>query len=433
MSTTEKNLIALYLGESYATLKVFNQENLLLSKNVFLPQVNLKNLLQNVKKSLPEGLVIHDAYIVCRYFDRLKNFRLGGSVVQVVAQGFENSYQVSNTNNLSLAASALMISLKPKFTIEELTTEFQRVKKINSDANKVVITLPEYLYSANELSTIHDFFAKESFKVFCCTSPFDFKSLRKTLLNAGSQGTKDEITEEFKEIFHSELQVHFWVNDRFTQDFENVDLYASSLCFLDDIRRKKKLEKLYFFDSENWFLLTGDYGQTWHSPWGEIDFSEKSKIPTVELFSLSPYSELTFNSLGEWIIHNQVSHEPGPFIAGRSTKTLLIDLFYEELSAVPYYKEIFQQLSAPTLQQKLNNHFQVLERGQSFTEIAQTKESLKHLILLKIEGWMAHCKLNEIPILSCGFDFLFNQSSLNKNKKLIHVDLCEEIRNRVLS
>lgn len=62
--------IALYLGESFASLKVFEKDKIILSKKVFLPQVNLRNLLQQVKKSLTtdfsENFQIDKPYIVTK-------------------------------------------------------------------------------------------------------------------------------------------------------------------------------------------------------------------------------------------------------------------------------------------------------------------------------------------------------------------------------
>lgn len=432
MAKTENNSIALYLGESFASLKVFNSNQVLLSKDVFLPQVNLRNLLQSVKKTLStdhsESFSVQNAYIVTKYFDRLKHFRLGGSIVQVVAQGFENSYQVANTASLSLAAPALMISLSSDFSEEQLASEFTRTKKVNPEANKVVFILPENYFSTEKINLIQSFFEKENFKIFKCSNPYDFKSLRRTLLNAGSEGTKDEIIEEFQEAFSEDIQVKFWVKDHFSNQFENIDLYISSLFFLDHWRKKHNFEKLYYFDCESWMMLTGNSIDAWASPWGEISLHSGGSIPESQSFSVHPYSELTFNSLGELVTSDHISQmEPGPMIAGRSTRSMVIDLFYKELSAHKNLQSIFPQLQQTSLQQKLSNHFQVLERGQSFSEIAQTQESLKNLIMLKIENWLANSRLSTTPVASVGLDFLFTNTKSLSPKEIKTIDLSDEI------
>src|SRR4051794_23651625 len=116
-----KPAIALYLGETYASLGIFEREQnsqsaITFEKSVFLPQVSLKNLLSQAKIKWNE-IYGEDAgpiqvYIVTKYFDRLKQFRLGGSISQIIAKGFENSYSLKDSKLLSLAASQLIIALE---------------------------------------------------------------------------------------------------------------------------------------------------------------------------------------------------------------------------------------------------------------------------------------------------------------------------------
>ena len=135
-----KPAIALYLGESYATAGLFDigakkHSDCLFEKSVFLPQTSLKSLLNQIKIQQQELLQSSETpvrfFIVAKYFDRLKQFRLGGSIAQVVLKGFENSYTLCDSKSLSLAASQLIISIDPtQITQEYLQSELERVKKI---------------------------------------------------------------------------------------------------------------------------------------------------------------------------------------------------------------------------------------------------------------------------------------------------------------
>ena len=246
-----QSAIALYLGESYATLGVFDltsseKNRPLFEKSVYLPQTSLKNLLSQTVAACPE-CKIESLFIVTRYLDRLKTFRLGGSVIQVVPVGFENSYTVANTQLQSLAAPALILAVAPEVTTETLQTELARLKKINSEINKVVFQLPESLFTAAQMETIKSFFKDQNFKLFTVSNPFDFESVRRTLLNAGSEGTKDEILADINDSVGPDVKASFWINDGFYSEFENIDLYFSSQTFLKKIFNTRKFDTGFLF------------------------------------------------------------------------------------------------------------------------------------------------------------------------------------------
>ncbi len=88
-----KPAVALYIGESYASIGLFdtsekNSQKILFQKSIFLPQISLKNLLSQTKTHIIEHFPeINDSlpvYVVTKYFDRLKQFRLGGSISHII-------------------------------------------------------------------------------------------------------------------------------------------------------------------------------------------------------------------------------------------------------------------------------------------------------------------------------------------------------------
>ena len=390
-----KPAIALYLGESYATIGLFEvsfkkQPRLLYEKSIFLPQVSLKHLLNQTKIKIQEFFpidtpnleLVFPIYLVTKYFNRLKQFRLGGSISQVVLKGFENSYTLNNSKSLSLAASQLIIALEPDELKENfLKEELARIKKINPDLNKIVISIPETQLTTDQITLLNNFFSAEGLKIFNCLTSDNLSSLRKTLLNAGSEGTKDEIISDLKEAFGENIQINFFCKDEFKSQFENCELFNSSDNFLTSFVKSKNhsaedsvgayfdIESLKFFD------LTEK--NKWESPWGPIPIDHYSSLDLC----INSYSEVKLNHLSVLDAEgSQQQLEPGPVLAGRAIKPLVIDLFYQELLENKLAHDIFPQLTQENLNQKIQNLFAVLEKGQKHPSLFISVEDLKRNI-----------------------------------------------------
>lgn len=374
--------IALYLGESYASLGAFDPaQKEIFEKSVFLPQVSLKNLLTQTKQKLSENNFAEknpQFFIVAKYLDRLKNFRLGGSVAQVVAEGFENCYSLMNTNSLSLAAASLVISAHPQNLTEAfLESELSRIKKINPDANKVAIQLSEKNFSLAQRELVHSFFTKSGFHIFTCSQPENLAEVRKTLLNAGTEGTKEEVISEIKEIFGNETSISFWCEDQFKTNFENHELFGSSTSFLAHLARAEKSNAIAYFDHEGFRLIQTEPRHFWQSPWGSIPTSnfEYREIQP------HPFSEIRLDHLAMICVSQQpAQHEPGPVCAGRGIKPLVLDLFYKEIGAIPAMKSLFSQFTSDAQKQKLENHLAILEKGQGENSLKTNRQELKQQI-----------------------------------------------------
>lgn len=392
-----KPAIALYLGESYATIGLFDisskkKPKLLFEKAIFLPQVSLKNLLNLTKLKIQEYFEVEPpftelslpVYVVTKYFNRLKQFRLGGSISQVVIKGFENSYTLSNSKALSLAASQLIISLdENEITESFLTQELLRIKKINPDLNKIVISVPEGRLSHTQITQLLDFFTNAGLKVFNCTSVENQNILRKTLLNAGSEGTKEEIISELKDAFGETSLTHFFCTNEFKSKFENCELFKSSDNFLACYLKSKNYNKGAYLDIDSLKFIDLTLNTQWESPWGTIPIEHYNCID----LSLHTYSEITLSHLSVLQVeNNQHQLEPGPVLAGRAIKPLVIDLFYKELLTNELAKSIFTQLTQENLNQKIQNLFSVLEKAQKNPLLAISIENIKKNILETIQN-----------------------------------------------
>ena len=392
-----QSAIALYLGESYATLGVFDllgpkKTKPIFEKSADLPQTSLKNLLNQAIASCPENK-IESIFVVTRYLDRLRTFRLGGSVIQVVPIGFENSYSLSNTEKQSLAAPALILAVSADVTKETLSAELSRLKKVNSEINKVVFQLPETIFSPQQSETIKSFFVDNNFKMFTVPNPFDSESVRKTLLNAGSEGTKDEFLADIQETVGPDVKTYFWIDRGFSTTFDNIDLYFSYQNFLKNYLIKENLNQLFYFDVENWNQVTVAEEQTWQSPWGSIRYDH----PVNQKFEISPYCELTTSSIGQFMVSPAAPQfEPGPIIAGRSVKTLILDAFSEELRNHKRIAGLFPQINSDPIQQKVNTQFQILQKAQSLDQTRLSKADIKAWLHFSVKTWILK-NFNSVP------------------------------------
>lgn len=400
-----KLAVALYLGESYATIGLFDTSQKapvsLFEKSIFLPQVSLKALLAQVKQHLKTVTTEENpelpVFIVTKYFDRLKLFRLGGSIAQVIPKEFENSYTLTDTKALSLAATQLIISVDPKsITDSSLSEELARVKKINPDLSKVVIALPENKFSAEKVKLVSDFFQNAGLKIFSCTEPENQSLLRKTLLNAGSEGTKEEIVDEVVTALSSEAKVSFFCNKEFQTQFENCELFESSSDFLSYYVNQQKHRFGAYFDIESLRFINPYQNDIWNSPWGSIQTKHREH---VEL-GVHPFTELKLNHLS--IMDTQphsIQFEPGPVVAGRAIKPLMLDLFFTDLQKNTLSQSLFLQISQDNLKAKIQNLLSVLEKGQKNHTLSLKLNELKQNILEKISHEILFLSESEKPLL----------------------------------
>lgn len=364
--------LAIYLGESYAEIEARSgtgvagdsQQNVLLKKTFFLPQTSLKSILNQHVKPLSAEHKFANVYVVTKYLDRLKSFRLGGSVIQVLNENQENNYTFEDSTCLSLAAAALIVPVTKTFTVDYLKTELDRVRKINAEANKVVISLSQF--SDEQVTSIENFFVENKFSIFKNPQPENLNSLRRTLINAGSEGTKEEIVSEITACMGDVApKIHFWVKDQFQTSFENIDLYFSADQFLHNLFIKNKKDLLIHTDLERWIIMRDKTVPVWKSPWGNVNYDHVES----EWIGIHPFSEVKIHSSGHLVFSKvPAAIEPGPMLAGRSVKTLVVDAFFKAISKDENLIQLFPKLAESALCGKIDSQFKVLEKGQAHYE-----------------------------------------------------------------
>jgi hypothetical protein len=386
---TQVNL-ALYIGETYCEIEARDESHqVFYKKNIFLPQTSIKSLLINCKKELTDlNKSVKSIFIVTRYLEKLKTFRLGGSVIQIIHEGLENNYTLQDSTQISLAASSLIIALKKSVKKEEinslLDSQFEKITKINPDADKVVFHLNPQLISQDIYTEINNYFLEKKFRIFKNDSSDELLKIRKVLLNAGTEGTKEEILKEFQDAF-PDSSIYFWVNDSFCQKFENCDLFFSFSDFIGAQRLNAQAnvsQKILHLDIENWMVLENKKQKIWNSPWGQI---ERSHYVSQKL-SVHPLTEIYIdqNALLQFS-KSPVPSEPGPMVAGRSVKSVILDLFFENVVNNSQLNELFPQIKIPLNQSKILSQFKVIEHSQKSEHMNYNLEDLKSFIMELIE------------------------------------------------
>lgn len=429
-----KPAIALYLGETYASIGLFDQSGeknqaAVFEKSVFLPQISLKNLLNQTAAQLkilaPENEAPVQVYIVTKYFDRLKQFRLGGSISQIILKGFENSYTLQDSKTLSLAAAQLIISLENgRYDENFLIQEFERIKKINPDLNKVVISLPEEAITTAEREKLEEFFRSREVKVFHNLHAHNQNELRKTLLNAGSEGTKEEVNEALTEAFGPTTEINYFCHNGFQKTFENIELFHSAHNFFAHSLKHKKINASAYFDIECFISLTQNLLTSWNSPWGPIP------VPHYRHHHIGthPFAELKLNQLSMLSYDpQQFQLEPGPVLAGRAIKPLVLDLFYQELSENEFCRDLFAQIATPALRAKIQNLFSAIEKGQKNSLLYMSIDDLKQSLLQNVQQQLELVSEQKIETVTGPLASLFTSLNRKSTKKEIRFSWPSEI------
>lgn len=427
---TQANL-ALFIGETYCEIEVQTLDRkTIFTKEIFLPQISLKTALQTTAAEvLKLGCTIQNVYAVCRYLERLKTFRLGGSVIQVTHKGLENNYMLENTTRFSLAAASLIIAIDPKSSAKDLAehinTEFERTRKVNPEANKVVINLDPKQVTPAKIAVIQNYFKEKNFKLFTNTTPYDLNSIRQVLLNAGTEGTKEELTKEIHDAFPV-AQIQFWSNDKFVSEVENYQLYFSAEDFLGSTffsDKNKNIDKLIHLDIENWMVLEKDHKSSWDSPWGKI---KRPHYRNTKL-SLHPLTEILIDQNAYLQFSKAPApSEPGPMTAGRGVKSLILDVFYSDMKSKNLLGQLFPALQNVNIENKIQSQFKVLEHGQKTESKTLNQADIKEFIFELIQFDISRLGCNHENSLCTG-----NMSFLNKKKASTQFKWTNEIFKKV--
>ncbi|MNJ98449.1 hypothetical protein D3C87_162150 [compost metagenome] len=345
-----KIVLGVSVGESFAEFSLvqnpatFSNMKVLAQKRSYLPREGLKNSLQQFltthKDTPPEAL-----FLSLRFLEKLLDFRLGGSVAQVVTEGFENWAQLrSNSTDLQpLSSPELVFSIRERMSaqgkvinalpVEDLEAIASKLKMM--DCKRICIHFLHSGVNATHEIQAAEYFSAQGFEVFVpekTENGDEVSRWRKNTLNASVSGTfaelKENILEATKDVLAPE-KIFFLSGDG--KVFQDTSCKRLSSIFaahsaIAEVLGNKKTDVLYLGLEKFTLLSSQCWSTTWESDWGLVE----NPHPYSKDLSLQPTAGLGLNAFEHLDFTSKVEGwEPGPMTLGRGQKPTFLDLWSE--------------------------------------------------------------------------------------------------------
>jgi hypothetical protein len=341
------------LGPSFVEIALTEKKELKAFKRFYLPQTTLS---AGIKKFLEETqLKPVKIQVSSRFLEKILGSKLGGTVAQIVTQGFEtwpilrqptrpHYFELNPLRQDPLASQDLVFGVPERISshgeilqsldLKSLEPIHEKLKLM--EVNKVVINFLHSHTNPEHQNRAKSYFAELGYQVFSTAriepSLDEMPAWKENLLSACFAGSFEELREELKKGFDlPENEILFWM-DRGRLTLPDPESYASTLhgwTYPLLQSRTETSQSVLFLELENWFFIDGQREQEfWESPWGRI----RSQNPRFHRLRLQPSCEvIRHSSSGLGISREELSFEPGPMTFGRGVRPLLYDLLTEEL------------------------------------------------------------------------------------------------------
>jgi N-methylhydantoinase A len=348
----EKNNVAmvkavLHVGLSFASIGLFENDQLLAHKQIYLPQEPLGN---SLKKFWAEYGLPDKIYVNSRFLEKILDSKLGGSVAQIVTKGFEtwpvlrqpawpDHFSLQAKRQSPLASQDLIFGIKERVSadgkiferldVQELETINQKLKQLS--VKRVCVNLLFSTAYPDHQNQVAQYFKEQGFEVFAynrdSSSQDEMPAWRKNIINACLSGVFTEHKDDIKNSLGdhpSEILFMRSHGNAFhtSQDHITEGLFAWSNSLARHFR--KEADQVLYLGLENWsFISTEKKSAYWASPWGRIEvpspLSHRLKSqPTLELVP-GFWGGINFSK-------SELGYEPGPMSFGRALKPTAYDL-----------------------------------------------------------------------------------------------------------
>ncbi len=364
--------IGLFYGESFYDISLVLQEDkkLVYHDRFYSARFSLKSQISKIMNHFPE-ISINKVTISSRFVEKIFGFKLGGTVAQIVTQGFDKWLALHQKNHFE---NSFKIEIAPDLSADDMI--FTIDEKVNSDGLvekalqenelKAMITKLKHvqakrvclhLLNSNK-NRIHSDFIKaklleNKFEVFdpndlvgCEAEESDYPLWRLNLLEASTSGTfcelRDNIVEALSPYVASEnifFLNHFLkrhqgeVGQRISTLFSFEHVFFSTLTQKGLIPQKSEL---FHFGVENFSFFSSEINN-WESPWGitclKCLHRKDLKIQPTNSFYLNSFEEID-------ITKSEESFEPGPMSLERGR----IPCVYDILNSENLSKELLKKL-----------------------------------------------------------------------------------------
>lgn len=363
-------ILGLFVGESFAELSLVQDldRSLVHHQRWYLPKHNLRTYLQNwlVQYEKDSGIQPDRVIVASRFPNKLAGHRLGGSVAQIVTQGFEKWIQFSlpeKSKDLqmpqripSLSASELIFPIQEKISstglieiplpTEELDALCEKLKA--AEIKKVCIHLLNTDKNPTHHLQIKTHLTGLGFEIFEPQIPTAavesdlFRLWKTNTLNAAITGTFEEIKSDICEGLASAIpaeKIYFFDADL---NFHQGDiahrlssLFSLEACLSSQLNKQMSKNKktplaphplpILHLGLEHFSLISEDQGWA-QSRWGQLSIQSQNCFD----FKIQPTSLIEIDSHHELKLLQTQSFEPGPIRLGRGLKPLVADLFFRE-------------------------------------------------------------------------------------------------------
>lgn len=398
-------VLGVSVGESFAEFSLlqdptsFSNTSVLAQKRSYLPREGLKNSLQSFLALYPDQKPM-EAIFSLRFLEKILDYRLGGSVAQLVTNGFENWIRLrsQNTSLPPLSSADLLFPVKERMNaqgqVEQAleTSELEAIaeKLKSTECKRICIHFLHAITNDDHEKQAAEFFTARGFEVFTpekTKNEDEVSRWRKNTLNASVSGTFQELKEQILEAtkdFIAPEKIYFLSSTG--EVFQNESASRLSTLFAAEAAMSRHFgtgqKDILYLGLEKFTLLSGkNWTDTWSSAWGLVE----NPLPENRELSIQPTSGLEINSFDhlDFSLKNE-GWEPGPMAMGRGQKPTFIDLWSEtsDLNEVEGLKDRF---SAPG-QQRFRHALMTLWKTsrQKHAELLKVTDQLKQLSMQTI-------------------------------------------------
>lgn len=393
-----KRPIGIHIGSSFLEASQ-NQKH----QRIYFPKLgfkpSLKQLLQNFKITEDTEIIVS-----LEYLEKIFSTRLGGSVSQLVTQGFEDYLLVKEASYKSpshLGNPDLIFPVNERIladgtihtilNLEDL--EFIESKFSMMEVKKVAIHFLHAKTNPTHQNQVAEYFKSKGYDVFVpnTSSTLDEGCLwHRNLLNASLMGSFEEIKKELTEVLQEQTPPPklFFLNGK-GQIFQETpsQIAATLLGSYSNLKRNADEQSansdVLYLGLQKFFFIPQKIKMTskLQSPWGPIELEH----PEIKALTFNITSRLQIDEFHEISIEKKLGDfDPGPICFGRGLNLSLLDLWLYELD--PLQIEGLQGHIKSQLSSKITNTLMVLAKMAEKQEYSPSElsQSLKAQVVEEI-------------------------------------------------
>ncbi len=317
----------------------------------YLPKENLTLAFQKLKQTYPDQkiskLIVHS-----RYLEKIYQTKLGGSVAQLVTQGFESwpvlrqplknpGFVAHPLRSEPLASQDLIFGISERINFEgkiikpldQQSFEFISTKLKMMSVTKVCVNLLFANKNPVHQNQVVEYFKSQGFDVFCTNrlpdSRDEVTSWRTNILNACLSGTFSELHNDILKSTEGLIEKeNIYYVDSKGFEHNNPLNELSSLAFAWTHSLPTDFPTLNL-GLESWDWVEPQTENKWKSPWGSVEILHRKN----KALSVQPTQKLEKSFFDELFFSlEQEGFEPGPMQWGRSQKPLIVDVLISQFT-----------------------------------------------------------------------------------------------------